>query len=192
MTSYIAFLRGINVGGHKKVSMDSLRKALEPLGFQNVETLLASGNIVFTTRATDVRTLTETLEQRISQTCGLDVSVVLRTRRDLQKLLAANPFKNIRVTPRTRLFVSFLPAKPGATLKLPYQSPDKSFRILRLIGSDVCSVLTLGPQWAKNLRQMDILEKEYGKRITTRSWNTVQKCALRSARLPSGQARRAG
>ncbi len=176
MTSYIAFLRGINVGGKKKVSMERLRKAFESVGFQNVKTLLASGNVLFETRATDARAFTETIEQKIKQTFGLDVHVILRTRRDIQRLLDFNPFKDIRVTPYTRLFVTFLFEKPRTTLKIPYQSPDKSFRILRLIGCDVCSVLTPGPQGARNLRQMEILEKEFGKKITTRNWNTVQKC----------------
>jgi len=182
MISYIAFLRGINVGGNKKVSMDRLGKAFESLGFENVKTLLASGNVLFETRTSDARALSETIEQKIKQTFGLDVHVILRTRRDIQKLVGFKPFENIRVTPRTRLFVSFLSEKPRTTLKIPYQSPDRSFRILRLIGCDVCSVLTLGPQWAKNLRQMDILEREFGKKITTRTWNTVQKCLRRQER----------
>jgi uncharacterized protein (DUF1697 family) len=183
MTSYVAFLRGINVGGHKNVGMDRLRRAVEASGLHNVETLLASGNLLFETRATDARALTAALERRINRAFGLDVRVVLRRRRELEKLLVANPFKNIKVTPRTRLFVTFLSEKRRTTLKLPYQSPDKSFRILCRIGGAVCSVLTLGPQWSKNLRQMDILEKEFGKNITTRSWSTVQKCALGSPRL---------
>ncbi len=181
MTSYIAFLRGINVGGNKRVSMDRLRKAFESLGFQDVKTLLASGNVLFETRTSDSRAVRETIEQKIKQTFGLDVHVILRTRRDIQKLLDANPFENIRVTPRTRRFVTFLSEKPRPTLRIPYQSPDKSFRIIRLIGWNVCSVLTLGPQWAKNLRQMEILEEEFGKTITTRNWNTVQKCVRSSS-----------
>lgn len=181
MTSHVAFLRGINVGGHKSVSMERLRQAVESLGFQDVRTLLASGNLLFATRAAAARLLANAIERKINQTFGLDVSVILRTRRDLEKLLAADPFKNIKVTPRTRLFVTFLSEKPRTPLKIPYESPDKSFRIIRLIGRDVCSVLTLGPQWARNLRQMDILEKEFGKNITTRTWNTVRKCGLRSS-----------
>ncbi|MGH9803924.1 MAG: DUF1697 domain-containing protein [Candidatus Acidiferrales bacterium] len=178
MTSYVAFLRGINVGGSKKIRMAKLAEAIKALGFQNVKTLLASGNVLFEARAADTRILTQTLERKIKQTFGHDVSVVLRTRRALQRLLAADPFTGIKVTPLTRLFVTFLSDTPKTILKIPYQSPDKSFRILRLSGRDLCSVLTLGPQWARNLRQMDILEKEFGKRITTRSWSTVQKCAL--------------
>ena len=176
MISYVAFLRGINVGGNKTISMARLREAFESLGLHNVKTLLASGNVLFETGATGARALTQTIEQKISKTFGLEVSVILRTRRQLEQLAAANPFRGIPVTPRTRLFVTFLSEKPGTGLKIPYESPDKSFRILRLADRDVCSVLNLGPQGAKNLRQMDILEKEFGKKITTRNWNTVRKC----------------
>lgn len=178
-TSCVAFLRGINVGGSKKIRMAGLKKAFEALGFRNVQTLLASGNVLFEARERDARSLTKTIERKLKQAFGMEIWVVLRTRHALLRLLAADPFRNIKVTPRTRLFVTFLPEKPRTTLKIPYQSPDKSFRILCILGADVCSVLTPGPQWARNLRQMDILEKEFGKQITTRTWNTVRKCAGR-------------
>ena len=177
MTSYVAFLRGINVGGHKTIKMDALRRAFESLGYRNVRTLLASGNILFELRATNPRALAKRIERRLEQVFKLEICVVLRTRRELERLRAAEPFRGIPVTPRTRLFVTFLSQKPRTKLKIPYVSPDKSYRILRATNQDVCSVLTLGPQWAKNLRQMDILEKEFGKNITTRSWSTVCKCA---------------
>ena len=173
MTKYVAFLRGINVGGHKKISMAVLRQAFGSLDLENVKTLLASGNVLFETKATGARALTQSIEQKVRKTFGLDVSVILRTRRNLQQLLDANPFKGIKVAPQTRLFVTFLSEKPKTSLKIPYESADKSFRIIRLTNREICSVLTLGPQWAKNLRQMDILEKEFGKKITTRTWNTV-------------------
>lgn len=175
MTSYVAFLRGINVGGNKQLSMARLRQALDEMGLDNVRTLLASGNVIFDDDSTDARALTAAIERQIAKTF-MDVSVVLRTRRDLQKLLDADPFKRIKVTPQTRLFVTFLSEKPRSKLKIPYLSPDRSFKILRRSNHEICSVLTLGPQWSKNLRQMDILEKEFGKKITTRTWNTVRKC----------------
>lgn len=181
MTPCVAFLRGINVGGKKLMRMSRVRQAFEALGFLNVKTLLASGNVLFEARASASRALTRIIEQKLKRTFGADVCVVLRTRRALQRLVDADPFRNIKVTPRTRLFVTFLSEKPQTSLKIPYQSPDKSFRILCAVGADVCSVLTLGPQWARNLHQMDILEREFGKGITTRSWGTIQKCARRFA-----------
>ena len=173
MTVYAAFLRGINVGGQRRVTMDRLRQAFESLGFANVKTLLASGNVLFEGHRANPGRLVRRIEAKLEKTFGDEISVIVRPLEELRDLVASNPFQGIKVTPRTRLFVTFLSEKPRTTLKIPYTSPDKSFRIIGLRGRELCSVLTLGPQWAKNLRQMNILEKEFGKKVTTRTWNTV-------------------
>ncbi len=156
MATYVALLRGINVGGHKLVSMNRLRQAFESLGFKNVRTLLASGNVLFSAPPLDRDRLVRRIEARLEKTFGHEISVIVRTLEELQPLVDLNPFRGIRVTPRTRLFVTFLSEKPRTRLKIPYLSPDKSFRILRRTRGELCSVLTLGPQWSRNLRQMDI------------------------------------
>ena len=153
--------------------MDRLRQAFESLGFQNVKTLLASGNVVFCAPEQSRARLLGRIETQLKKTLGHEISVILRTPDDLQALADLGPFRRIRVTPLTRLFVTFLGEKARTRLKIPYTSPDKSYRILRRTRGELCSVLTLGPQWSKNLRQMDILEKEFGQRITTRTWSTV-------------------
>ncbi len=149
MAKYAAFLRGINVGGNKPVSMESLKKAFESLGFRNVKTLLASGNVLFEARSANAGTLVKRIEEKLEQTFGHEIGTIVRTLEELQDLADLDPFKGIKVTPRTRLFVTFLSEKPKTSLKIPYESPDKSFRIIRLTNREVCSVLTLGPQWAK-------------------------------------------
>lgn len=173
MAPCVAFLRGINVGGHKPVRMDGVRRAFQALGFRNVKTLLASGNVLFESRASNRTALVAKIEQKLAAACGHEISVILHSIEELERLAATQPFRAIRVTPRTRLFVTFLSAPPRSKLKIPYLSPDRSYRILTVRDRAVCSVLTVGPQWSKNLRQMNILEKEFGKKITTRSWSTV-------------------
>jgi uncharacterized protein (DUF1697 family) len=173
MATYAAFLRGINVGGHRAMSMRPLARAFESMGFKDVRTLLASGNVLFTAPAIGRTHLVARIEAGLKKAFGGEIYVIVRDQSELRALADLNPFKRIKVTPRTRLFVTFLPEKPRSRLKIPYLSPDKSFRILCLTQGEVCSVLTLGPQWSRNLRQMDILEKEFGKKITTRSWSTV-------------------
>ncbi|HXE74709.1 MAG TPA: DUF1697 domain-containing protein [Candidatus Xenobia bacterium] len=180
---YVALLRGINVGGHKRVSMDGLRQAFESLGFRKVSTLLASGNVVFRAPTQSRAALIRKIEAGLKRRLGHEITVLLRTPEELRALADLNPFRGIRVTPQTRLFVTFLSEKPRTRLKIPYTSADKSYRILCRTRGALCSVLTLGPQWSRNLRQMDILEKEFGKRITTRSWSTV----LRLLRTASGE-----
>jgi uncharacterized protein (DUF1697 family) len=85
-----------------------------------------------------------------------------------------SPFEDVTVTSQTRLYVTFLSEKPASNLEIPYESPEKDFRILSVSDSEVCSVLTLTPNRGTT-KAMDILEKEFGKNITTRNWNTVQK-----------------
>jgi uncharacterized protein (DUF1697 family) len=109
-------------------------------------------------------------------TFGYEVSVILRATQEIQDLVDSIPFKDIKVTPQTRLYVTFLSEKPKSSLKVPYESPEKDFKIVRVTNGEVCSVLTLGSNRG-TIDAMDILEKEFGKKITTRNWNTViKKC----------------
>ena len=173
MAKYAAFLRGINVGGHKPVSMERLKKAFESLGFENVRTLIASGNVVFEAPPGSMSALVKKIERRLEKTFGHEIGTIVRTHAELCDLADSNPFKGIQVTPATRLFVTFLSEPAKTKLKIPYKSPEGHFRILRLTRREACSVLIVGPQLAKNMRWMALLDKELGKKITTRSWSTV-------------------
>jgi uncharacterized protein (DUF1697 family) len=173
---YAAFLRGINVGGNKKVPMADLKKSFESLGFTNVRTLLNSGNVIFETGKSGSDSLTELLETHLKKKFNFEIPILIRTIADLQHLIDRDPFRGIEVTPQTRLYVSFLSEKPQSKLKLPYRSPEKTYKILSASPSEVCSVLTLSPN-TQSTDLMSILEKEFGKKITTRNWNTIVKIA---------------
>lgn len=171
---YVAFLRGINVGGNRRIKMEELRKAFESLGFQHIKTLLAAGNVVFETLAADIDALTQKIEAKLEEVFGYNIGVILRTLDDIREIAEADPFKGITVTPDTRLYVTFLKEKPGNTLEIPYESPQKDFRILRVTNGEVFSVLTLSPN-SRSVDAMNVLEKEFGRRVTTRNWNTIVK-----------------
>ena len=170
--AYAAFLRGINVGGHRSVRMDELKKAFESLGFKDVKTLLASGNVVFQAPPMSASVLTKQIEEKLKKTFGFEIAVLVRTIRELQRLDKANPIGGIRVTPQTRLFVTFLSEKQESGLKIPYVSPGGNFKILRVSNSEVCSVLTI-TNLRRGMQFMAILDKEFGRMITTRSWSTI-------------------
>jgi uncharacterized protein (DUF1697 family) len=170
--AYAALLRGINVGGHKLVKMDDLKKAFESLGFQNVKTLLASGNVVFQAPLMSASVLTKQIEEKLKKIFGFEIGVLIRSIKELQRLDKANPFAGIKVTPQTRLFVTFLSERPASSLKAPYVSPGGNFKILRASKSEVCSVLTI-TNLRRGMQFMAFLDKEFGRKVTTRSWNTI-------------------
>ena len=172
MLKYVALLRGINVGGHKPIKMDALARAFGSLGFKYVKTILASGNVLFDAPESQVAALTQKIEKKLEATFSHPVGVTLRTVPEIQKRVKAEPFKKITVTTQTRLYVTFRRDNTRGTLKIPYQSPEKDFQILRVSAGEICSVLTLSPD-RQTTELMNMLEKEFGKTVTTRNWNTV-------------------
>lgn len=174
MTKFVALLRGINVGGNKLIKMDDLKKCFAALGFKNVKTILASGNVLFESTDPDEIALGKKIAGKLKSELGHDVGVQVRAIDEIQKLADRNPFKKIKVTPETRLYISFLPEKPKSKLKIPYTSPEKDFRILEVTHREICSVVDLN-LGRGTVEAMSILEKEFGKNITTRNWNTVAK-----------------
>lgn len=172
---YLVFLRGVNVGG-VKVLMADLNKALTKAGFKNVKTLLASGNVALDAADTTTAKLKTDVEAVLKKTFDRDISVVIQSAEQIHELIASNPFKGIKVTAETRLYISFLPEPTiSKNLKIPYKSDDGNFRILKVTPSEIISVLVVTPDRG-SVDLMSILEKEYSKKITTRNWNTVLKC----------------
>ena len=174
MTKYITLLRGINVGGNKKVPMAKLKQMLEKMGFTKVKTLLASGNVVFEAAETDAGALARKIGQTFEATFGFTSFIILRTTAEIAALIESDPFKGITVTPATRLYVTFLTEKPLSKLRIPYVSPEGNCSIIRVSPSEVCSVLTV-TDGTRSVDAMAILEKTFGKNVTTRNWNTVLK-----------------
>ncbi len=172
-TATVAFLRGINVGGHRKIAMAELRKAFESLGCKNVRTVLASGNVVFEAPKA-VRPLEPAIAAKLVKMFGVPVRVVLRSVRELQAIVASEPFKNVAPGPGVKLYVTFLSGKGPQRPAPPPGTPAKGFRIVRVTPGEVFSVLTLAPDGGTT-DLMASLEKSFGDQVTTRNWNTVLK-----------------
>jgi uncharacterized protein (DUF1697 family) len=170
---YIAFLRGINVGGHHKVPMADLRKELELLGLNNIETILNSGNIIFDTASEDLKTLENIIPEKLENTFGFPIPTILRQSTIIQQLFMEAPFKNEEITKDIRLYVSFLKEDNAPKLDLPWNSPDNSYRILNVMDRTIISVLDLSV--SKTPNAMKALENFYGSEITTRNWKTIER-----------------
>ena len=176
VTSYVAFLRGINNIGRKTVKMVELKRIFEGIGLQNVKTILASGNIVFETTISDSATLITEIEKQLENKLGYKVSITLRKLDELRLIVKSKPFKQIKITPQTKLLLTFLSEKPISKLKIPYKSPDMDFTLIRLTDNEIYSVVNLLPN-KRPYRIIGFLEKQFGNKITNRNWNTVLKIA---------------
>lgn len=172
--TYIALLRGINVGGHHKVPMAELKIILQKMKLTQVRTLLNSGNIIFESdldiSGIDLEAL---LQSTLAKHFEFPIPVMLCEKTVMDELVQMDPFNNIEVTKDTRLYVSFLKESSELELKMPWTSDDGTFTIIAYNGKIICSLLDLTQ--TKTVKGMDSLEKLFGKDITTRNWNTVLK-----------------
>lgn len=169
--TYAAFLRGINVGGRSPIRMDDLRKAFESAGFLNVKTVLTSGNVLFRAPEEGVNTLAMKISRELKEAFGRDIFVIVRSLDDLRELVDSRPFKGVEEEPGARLFVTFFLENAGRG-NMPLPVGEKGYRILSVAGGVVCSVLYERPG-ARTAGMMAAIEKEFGQKVTTRSWNTV-------------------
>ncbi len=170
---YVAFLRGINVGGHHKVPMAELRKEMEKLNFEKVVTLLNSGNIIFDAIADDLEHLEKTISEHLEKAFGFPIPTILRKSEMIYALLNKNPFKNVILTKDIRLYVSFLQKDIKTDLQLPWTSDDNSFIIMDKSDKTILSVLDLSV--SKTPKAMEAFERYFGKDLTTRNWNTIKR-----------------
>ena len=169
MPSWVALLRGINVSGQKAVSMERLRNSFAAMGFSNVKTYVQSGNVVFKTAANTRDALTRKIEEGIRRDFGFSVVVILRTAKELQKIVKTNPFLSEEGIERDKLHVTFL-ARPPTALKnletLP-TSPDR----FRLIDREIYLYCPNG--YGKTKLSNSAIEKRLSVGATTRNWKTT-------------------
>lgn len=151
--------------------MEDLRKAFESYGYSNVKTLLASGNVLFEAPREKTTDLAQNIAMKLQETVGREILVIVYSIADLRDLEARQPFKDIEATPQTRLFVTFSSGNIK-NLDISSQSMHEGLQILRVSDGIICSVLYEQPG-IDAVKLMSAIEKEFGKKVTTRSWNTI-------------------
>lgn len=129
MNTYIALLRGINVSGQKKIAMSELRKLFESLNFQNVQTYIQSGNVIFQSAETNKTDLEYIIHNKILSHFGFDVSVLVRTSVEIQAIMDACPFSEAKKTISYFTLLQTIPNKVlmDETLSITY--PNEEFHI---------------------------------------------------------------
>ena len=169
MPRYVAFLRGISPVNAK---MSELKRCFEQAGFTDVRTVLSSGNVVFSTRAAAESALERKAEQQMLRELGRSFYTIVRSVETLRALLDTDPYAAHTLAADAKRVVSFLRAPRVGETKLPPETDGA--RIVSVIGREIFTVYSPTP---KGPVFMTLIEKTFGKDVTTRTWDTVRKCA---------------
>jgi uncharacterized protein (DUF1697 family) len=152
--------------------MPELKRAFEAAGFTDVKTVLSSGNVVFTARQASETSLQRKAQAAMTDRLGQHFLTIVRPIDALRELLASDPYKQFRMPAGAKRIVTFLRDDPTSALVLPVERDGA--RILCMDGREVFSAYVPGP---KGPAFMVLIEKTFGKAVTTRTWDTVAKVA---------------
>lgn len=174
MTKYIALLRGINVGGHKKILMAELRQLFKDLGFDNISTYIQTGNVIFSSSSgLDNLSLAETIERGIQKHFGFEVPVMVRTTKELQIIADQTPYWNSDNQNIDSLHLTLLDKAPTNELlekiKTATYEPD-NFEVI-----DQSIFLYCPRQYKDTKLGNNFFERKLKVKATTRNWKTVIK-----------------
>jgi uncharacterized protein (DUF1697 family) len=174
MQTYVALLYSIILGEGRRVVMSDLKAMAEGLGLRNVRTLVATGNLVFEARATDIGKLEQRLETAFEQTFGRHVDIIVRTAEGWLKLAAGNPFPADSAAAGDQVAVRVMrnpaPADVVAALQAYAAEDEKVFSV----DGDIWVVFSRERPSSRLLAAMNHKRLGIG---TARNWNTVRKLA---------------
>ena len=182
MSVQIALLRAVNVGGTGKLPMAELRKAVEKAGFGEVRTLLQSGNLVFEAGARTPAASEKTLEALCAKTFGLTNEIYVRTPKEFEAIVAANPFAKDAASDPAHVHVLFLRAPPSAAAYAALAAAIKGREIVREGGRHAYMLYPDGMGQSKLTPA--VIARHLGLPGTARNWNTVTKLRAMAALSP--------
>lgn len=171
-TRYISILRGINVGGKRKILMADLRQLFEKLGYSNIITYIQSGNVIFDyERNAEAKKLEDEIQRIISKTYGFDVPVIVRTVDEIKHSISNNPFLDANEIERLHLtFLKEAPDRINLEQINEYSFPTDDFKI---IGKEV--FIFCSGKYSDSKLTNTFFEKKLKVSATTRNWKTVNK-----------------
>jgi uncharacterized protein (DUF1697 family) len=172
MPRYAAMLRGINVGGHKRIAMADLRRLFEGLGAENVQTYVQSGNVVFDSATANPAELARRIREAIQADLGHDIAVLLRTHAEMAAVASTRPFGS---DDDAHLYVTFLADVPepsrARALDAAAFAPDE----FEIRGAE--AYLHFPNGYGNSKLTNEWFEKRLGVAATTRNWRTVNALA---------------
>lgn len=177
MPKYVAFLRAINVGGHT-VKMDHLRRLFEALGFTNVETFIASGNVIFDAQSKTTSALEQKIEKHLGKMLGYEVRTFVRAASELAAVANHKPFSETELKAAGHtLYVGFMADKPSNEATRKLLSLSRATDDFAVHGHEVYWLCRT--RFSESKVSGALLEKTLGMRATFRNVNTVRRMAAK-------------
>jgi uncharacterized protein (DUF1697 family) len=169
----ICMLRGVNLGGNKKIKMEALRALCTSLGCEDVKTFINSGNVVFRTKQRSPERLGKGIEDAIEEEAGFRAGVVLRSTAEMRKVLVNNPFAKRKGIEPGKLLVNFLADAPSSDTAKKLEALDTAPDELYVRGREMYIYFPNGQGQSK--LKWSPIDKLLNMTFTGRNWNTTTK-----------------
>jgi len=174
MTTYISLLRGINVGGRRKVLMVDLKAVYQMLGFTKVITYIQSGNVIFEAKKNlSIQKIEEAIKLAIQKKYDYEVPVLVRTVESIKSVVKINPFLKEGDVAIERMYFTFLAEKPSAENLENIKTIDTKKDSYKIIDKDV--FIYLSGKFSDSKLTNNFFETKLKVKATTRNWKTVSK-----------------
>ena len=171
MPTYVAMLRGINVGPGKIVKMERLRASFEALGFDGVRTYVQSGNVIFESEQKSPTELSNKIEEKIQHTFGFRVPVLVKTSKEMAQIVSDNPLVKEKGIDHSKLHVTFLSDAPPKTAARVLEDLATTRERFRILNREIYLYCPDGYGISKLTN--NTIEKKFSLVATTRNWRTV-------------------
>ncbi|MFK7770565.1 MAG: DUF1697 domain-containing protein [Saprospiraceae bacterium] len=174
MTKYISILRGINVGGKRKILMADLRELYQSLGFENVITYIQSGNVIFESKKKNTNsTFTKKIKEAVFEKYGFDVPVIIRSVEEIKSIVENHPFEKKEGAQVENLCLTFLSEIPSDENLEKINTYDYAPDLFQIIEDNV--FLFIQGKYHQSKLTNNFFEKKLKVSATTRNWKTVNK-----------------
>ena len=171
MTTYISMLRGINVGGHKKIKMDTLKQLYVELGYTNVQTYIQSGNVIFQTQDIDAVNLAKSIAKQILEITGLEVPVLVLKLDEMKRIIENSPFVFDLSKNPTSFHITFLSETPDIINLEKIKSTDFGADHFELLDKAIYVYCPTG--YGNTKLTNTFFENKLKVTATSRNWKTV-------------------
>jgi len=171
--TYFAFLKGVNVSGHRIIKMAELKAMFEAMGFKNVRTFIQSGNVVFESQA-KADALKKKIETGLAKSLGYNVNVIIRSKDEMEKIVKDYPFTRIKGHEECKIAVGYLDSEPSKNSVKELEAINTDTEMIKIKGNNLYH-LVRGNFSDSIFFKKNIVEKTLNVICTARNWNTTNK-----------------